>query len=449
MTKEEKEAVLEKYGIAEELQEKTNLPLWLNERGGIDEVKFCDMFIKREELKCINKKFYSIDGLIADEEIESKIHAIISPHIKQRIARRVQDLVNALKIYSYSPKIDIDVNNIHLENGTLNLDGNFSREKFFCLNRLNVSYTEEEREPENWLNFLSDLLYEEDIKLLQEFIGYCLLPTNKGQAMLIMTGTGGEGKSRIGIVLKAIFGDSAIFGKVQDFEISRFALASLENKLLFIDDDMNTTGLRDTGTLKNIITAETELEIERKGKQKQEANIYAKLILLGNGLLQALYDHTEGFYRRQIIIEVKPKSKERKDDKSLIDKLLSEKELIFKWAFRGLQNLIENGYYFSVSQHSQEAFENMKRESFNFIEFLEDDKYITFGEDKEITSKALVELYELWCKDNSKEPSKGKTVLAYLKNNLSTYDIQISNSLKGEDSKRVRGFIGIGDNLPI
>ena len=45
-----------------------------------------------------------------------------------------------------------------------------------------------------WLRFLSELLYPEDIPTLQEFIGYCLIPSNKGQRMMVIKGNGGEGK---------------------------------------------------------------------------------------------------------------------------------------------------------------------------------------------------------------------------------------------------------------
>ncbi len=55
-----------------------------------------------------------------------------------------------------------------------------------------------------WLRFLDGLLYAEDIPTLQEFIGYCLIPSNKGQRMMVIKGNGGEGKSQIGAVLAAL-----------------------------------------------------------------------------------------------------------------------------------------------------------------------------------------------------------------------------------------------------
>ena len=42
------------------------------------------------------------------------------------------------------------------------------------------------------------VLQPEDIPTLQEFLGYCLLPTTKGQKMLMLIGKGGEGKAASG-----------------------------------------------------------------------------------------------------------------------------------------------------------------------------------------------------------------------------------------------------------
>ena len=44
---------------------------------------------------------------------------------------------------------------------------------------------------------------------MQEYLGYLLIPSTKAQKMLVMTGKGGEGKSRIGLLLKKLFGEAS------------------------------------------------------------------------------------------------------------------------------------------------------------------------------------------------------------------------------------------------
>ena len=60
------------------------------------------------------------------------------------------------------------------------------------------STTPEASNPERWLTFLHELLDDADIPTLQEYLGYCLIPSTKGQKMMLIVGKGGEGKSRIG-----------------------------------------------------------------------------------------------------------------------------------------------------------------------------------------------------------------------------------------------------------
>ena len=63
-------------------------------------------------------------------------------------------------------------------------------------NRFPVAYNPNTPKPVLWLQFLDGLLYPEDIPTLQEYIGYCLIPSNKGQRMMVIKGSGGEGSHR-------------------------------------------------------------------------------------------------------------------------------------------------------------------------------------------------------------------------------------------------------------
>ncbi len=92
-------------------------------------------------------------------------------------------------------------------------------------NRLPVKYDPKAAQPVHWLRFLSDLLYPEDIPTVQEFIGYCLIPSNKGQRMMVIKGNGGEGKSQIGVVLSRLFGCNMKDGSIGKISENRFARA--------------------------------------------------------------------------------------------------------------------------------------------------------------------------------------------------------------------------------
>ncbi len=156
---------------------------------------------------------------------------------------------------------------IHVANGTLLLDGRFIEGKpEIVRSRLPVAYNPNAPAPVLWLNFLDGLLYAEDIPTLQEFIGYCLIPSNKGQRMMVIKGNGGEGKSQIGAVLATIFGTNMKDGSIGKISENRFARADLEHILLCVDDDMRMEALRQTNYVKSIVTAQGKMDLERKGQ---------------------------------------------------------------------------------------------------------------------------------------------------------------------------------------
>ena len=131
---------------------------------------------------------------------------------------------------------------------------------------------------------------------LQEYLGYCLIPSTKGQKMLMLIGKGGEGKSRIGVVMNAIFGLNMNTTSIQKVENSRFARADLEGKLLMLDDDLDMNALTKTNYVKSIVTAELRMDLERKREQSYQGLLYVRFLCFGNGALTALHDRSDGFF---------------------------------------------------------------------------------------------------------------------------------------------------------
>ena len=101
--------------------------------------------------------------------------------------------------------------------------------------------------------------------------------------MLMLTGKGGEGKSRIGVVLRALLGVNMKTGSVAKVETSNFARADLEHELLMLDDDMKLEALPQTNNIKAIITAELPMDLERKRQQSYQGDLYVRFIGLEIG----------------------------------------------------------------------------------------------------------------------------------------------------------------------
>lgn len=294
--------------------EESRYPIWF-ENKVFDEALFCDEFLSTHPMRCIGKSLYTVDGRIDDETpLKQDILFEIEPYLKGRLASKVANLLELIKLKCYAEPPVPQLDRIHVANGTYFLGGSFEEQKAFCLNRIPANYVPDAPAPERWLAFLRELLHEDDIPTLQEFMGYCLLPTTKAQKMLFLIGKGGEGKSRVGLILQKLFGVNMKNGSIQKVETNRFARADLENLLLMVDDDLKLEALPQTNNIKTIVTAEMPLDLERKGVQSYQGTVYTRLIAFGNGTMKSLYDRTEGFFRRQLILTTKDKPKDRVDD---------------------------------------------------------------------------------------------------------------------------------------
>jgi putative DNA primase/helicase len=417
-------------------------PAWLD-GDKIDEVLFCEELRAEHPMLCIHEVFFTVDGKVTDEGwIKNAIFEKLKPYVRRGLSRKIASLLDTLRSCCYSPPLPIYHDRIHVSNGTLFLDGRFETSKDFCLNRLPVRYDPDAPFPTKWIAFLNDLLIPEDIMTLQEFMGYCLIPSTKAQKMLMLVGKGGEGKSRVGIVLSALLGTNMYNGSIAKVETSPFARADLEYGLLLVDDDMKMEALPQTNIIKSLVTAEMPMDLEKKGKQSYQGTMYVRLLGFGNGTLKSLYDRSVGFFRRQIILTVKDRPRDRVDDPFLSEKLCGEIEGIFLWALEGLHRLKANDYKFTISARSRENMQESMTESNNVIEFLKSECYIGFKADFDISSQRLYELYVLWCEDNADKPLSTRSFCLQMATLAPEYNLEPTNKVNAH-GRQVRGYVGI------
>ena len=280
-----------------------NLPIWFDGQN-INEALFCEEFLRERRIIFANGAFFTPDGRVTDDlPLRGEIYEKLKFCAVNNIPRKITNILEVLKLEAQVPDFTPEQDRIHVFNGTLLLEGTFAEGRpAIVRSRLPVAYNPNAPAPVIWLNFLDDLLYPEDIPTFQEFIGYCLIPSNKGQRMMVIKGNGGEGKSQIGAVLGSIFGTNMKDGSIGKISENRFARADLEHILLCVDDDMRMEALRQTNYVKSIVTAQGKMDLERKGKQSYQGWMFARLLAFSNGDLQALYDRSDGFYRRQLMI---------------------------------------------------------------------------------------------------------------------------------------------------
>lgn len=422
-----------------------DFPAWFDGKD-VNEAAFCREFLSKNKLIYADNAFFTPDGRLTDPLLlKEKIYAELECYAAKNIPRTISNIVEIMKLAAHAESFPPKPDEIHVQNGTLRIDGSFlAGRSEIVRSQFPIDYNPQAGKPVVWLRFLSDLLYPKDIPTFQEYIGYCLIPSTKGQRMMILKGEGGEGKSQIGPVLARLFGCNMKDGSIAKISDNRFARADLEHIHLMIDDDMRMEALKQTNYVKSIVTAQDKMDLEKKGKQSYHGWMYARLLAFSNGDLQSLYDRSDGFYRRQLILTTKEKPAARKDDPDIAEKMCRELEGIFLWAFEGLQRLVRNQLRFSESERAKGNRDVVKQDANNVILFMESTQYVELNPNKSISSKELYAIYTIWCEENAFSPLKSRTVSDFLVGSAKKYGIEHSNNMVNAAGRRVWGFKGIG-----
>lgn len=433
-------------------------PVWTYEENNILKVNenlYVSEFIKNYGVRCINGNLFTVNGLLEDGEAEHIIIKDIEPYYKDKHANKTELLLKHIKKSSYSKPPEPSLDKIHFKNGTLSRDKNglftvFSAEKEFCINRINTDYNKNASKPTLFYKYLSEIYKAEDIKTLQQYCGYCLLPTNILQLALIIKGFGGEGKSTLGVILNGVIGAKNCHnGNVHELQ-QRFGVANIDNKLLFVDDDLKENGLRNTSIFKKIISSKTEIQAEVKGKQSNNINPYVRFLIFTNHNLQSLYDNSDGFYRRLLTIQTKPKNPDRTDN-PFIDKEIIQNESagVINWLIEGLNELILNNFKLCVSKNTQEESKKIKEDSDSVLSFIKNCDKITIipnMTEARAFTKDLYKAYKNYCEDECLSAVYENSFSQRLENAGQQFGIKKLNNPFPIGARRNRGFCGIKIN---
>lgn len=422
----------------------------------INDKKFAEWYVKRNELYCINDRFYTRYGQISDNEFRNNIHNIIGGIITTRLSAKVESLLASVKNEAFTKLDAPDKYKVQFDNISFDVRHGKLEEcdTFFTLHQIPHNYDAKADCPK-FKRFINNLFYEEDIPVIQEYLGYCLVPNTLAQTALFIIGEGGEGKSRIPVLMEHIIGaDNVVVGDFEGLQ-DKFSTSSLDKQMLFMDDELTLTALDDTSNFKKIVTAETAMEVEVKGKPKYKTKLYSRIICCGNGAIQSKFDRTDGFYRRLLLCKVRPVHYD-KPDRTLSDQLDKEIPGIINWMLEGLCRVVKNGFIIEPSKRMSDEVQSLRDNSDTIQLFMNDEQFIdyTFDEEDKVSIKQLYDAYENWCQDNSyliiHKNTFGKTIRRTYKSTLSKklMNPQRVNELISKekvyiDKKQVRGVVGI------
>lgn len=423
LSKEEKEDLRGKMGKYK-LQEKHYYIATIQE---INDVAIENNWAIVEHNECIYLYNGSFWGRIEDQnfklflgQVAAKLGVpkIINNHYAFR--DHLMKQFKAIQIFA-TPEIDNDKIHINLKDCTLQIENGIvtkiPKDKYlFITYELPYNYMPDAT-CVKFLIFLNQVVPDISTQnLLAEYIGYLFIRNGsksiKAEKILILFGSGANGKSVFGEIIKALLGvfNVSAYSLQQLTAEKGYHRAEIENKLLNLGTEIGSK--LDADTLKKLASGES-IEAERKYKNPYIMDNYAKLIFNCNQLPKDV-EHSVAYFRRFLIVPFNVTIPEEKQDKELINKIVStELPGILNWALSGLNRLLSQGK-FTISKESQETLNRYKIDTDPVLLFLEE-LNIVKSNDNYYTLKALFDAYNEFSSENrfksiTKQTFKGRLI---------------------------------------
>lgn len=290
--------------------------------------------------------------------------------------------------------------------------------------QLQVNYRPDATCP-RFIQYLHESVADDQIPLIQEMLGYFLIPVNHAQKAFVIVGRGSTGKSQLLLLINDILlGRENVSNVTWQALNERFKIAELFGKLANIFADLPSKNIDDNGIFKALM-GEDFLTVEKKNKDPFSFQSYARMLFSCNSIPRNYGDKSEGFYRKLIIMRFDNVVPENKKDRHLQDKFRAEADGIFLFALEGLKRLLKNEFTFSETQSNIEELEKYREESNSVLSFVHE--WCETDTAFETASMDLYNKYREYCDVCGLSPYAQKRFSQELENNF-------TNLKKGKDT---------------
>ncbi len=328
----------------------------------------------------VNEIYYYQDGMYkrgGEKIIGQRVEELTGGNIRTNDVSEIQGHIQRLTYMDRSILDTSNINFICVGNGILNirtLELLPYSEKIIFTQKLKWNYNPKSDCPKI-KQFFKDIVKDNDVDIIQEFIGYLLYRVYFIKKALILVGEPDTGKTTfIKLVINFIGQENTSGVSLHKILTDKFASSHLYNKLLNFYDDLSFRDIKQTGDFK-IATGSGYITGEKKfGDQFQFLN-YAKLLFATNKISAVEDVSDDAYYNRWIILFFNNEfdDENEKTDKNIITKLVQAEEMegLLNWALEGLKRLLEN-QQFSYKLAAEENKLIMERSSNTISCFAQD-----------------------------------------------------------------------------
>lgn len=327
-------------------------------------------------------------------------------------AQRVKAITTLIETRAQRSDVAFDRSPVwNFVNGTLELEtGNFRdhNPNDFCSMQAKYPYNPDATYSA-WSRFIDDVTAGDPraAELLQLIPGYVFEPTNKYEKIFVLTGAGGNGKSKYLTILRQLFGESHVSHLKPRDLLKDFKLIHLKDSFVNIAGEIKSNFGEVEEAMKSVASGDPQIACY---KSKDFVNFVprTKLLYACNGQL-ASGDTSDGLTRRLIIVDFKVSFVDDPDpndpyqrlkDVDILDDITSELNSggIFNWAYEGYRLLRAVGYFTETSDQTQ-LIQDFKRSSNPILVFWEDRYHDLVSKDVQSNADVYYD-YCQWCSDN-------------------------------------------------
>lgn len=331
------------------------------------------------------------------EKFKAKIHTFKEELFKQFMA----------DAYLPTPVTKNENVLINLLNGTFEIstkkrDLRAFEQKDFMTYQLPFNFQPEAKAP-LFQKYLDEVIPDVDKqRIFAEYCGYIFIKPSilKLEKMLILYGSGANGKSVFFEILNALLGKEnvsnySLYNLTND---NGYYRAKIANKLVNYASEIN--GKLEADIFKLLASGEP-IEARLPYGEPFILTDYAKLIFNCNELPKEV-EHTPAFFRRFMILNFDVTIPEANQDKQLSNKIINnELSGVFNWILQGLERLLEQKN-FSKCEAVDNARANYELQSDSVKMFIEEFEYKTSTDFTPI--RKLYEQYQRFCIEDGFRP---------------------------------------------
>jgi len=335
--------------------------------------------------------------IIIAKEAETAYHFEIN-------SSKVAEIKGHITRLTYHPRedFDADINIINLKNGLYDWKNNILKEHspdYLSINQKSIVY-DKNAKPKLFGKFLSEVLYPRDIRTGIDAMAYTFHRDYDIEVIFILYGVGANGKTVFTSLLTHLHGKNNVSNvPLPTILKNKFALSDLENKDLNIDNELPGYMISEAAVLKRLTGgSRQQVRIERKNQKAYDTTLYAKLFFNANKMPES-EDMSDAYNRRIIIISFPNRFDGAREDKQLIAKLTTEKEIsgIFNLLMVYLRQISKNKELYVNEKTTEEKRAKYERAVNPIKAFLEEALAEELTDADEETKEDIYKAYQKYC----------------------------------------------------